>query len=108
MTFRIDPIRPDGPAQRSGKTASNAAAYGLEEIENLPVPAGPARTVPRAPRRDPDATFAAHLLGQEGQKRGLRAGPGLIDAARQLYNRVEWSGAHDRRSHKGRAAAAVV
>lgn len=48
--------------------------------------------------------FAAQLLGQPGQKRGLRAGPPAIDAARTAYKKTEYSGPADRRPPAGGAA----
>ena len=68
---------------------------------------------PAAPRQHPpgresDAVFAAQLIGQEGQKRGLRAGPLHIEAARGAYNKVEWSGSRDRRARAGRKAKTEV
>jgi hypothetical protein len=66
------------------------------------VPAEAARAVP--PKGEPSpsaAVFDAQLLGQDGEKRGLRAGPQLIQGASQSYNRAEWSGSKDRRARKG-------
>lgn len=50
-------------------------------------------------RRDP--TFDAQLLGQPGQKRGLRGGPEVLDHARTAYLETEFSGPDDRRPPKG-------
>jgi len=50
------------------------------------------------------AAFDAHLMGQGGEKRGLRAGGPALDHAQMHYNRVEWSGRKDRRARKGRIA----
>ena len=50
------------------------------------------------------AAFDTHLLGQHGEKRGLRAGQPAFDSAKTNYNRVEWSGRKDRRARKGRIA----
>ena len=109
MTFPIDSSGPGRPARRLGKSPGESrGAFSEHEVANLPVPAGPARTVPRTPANDTHAIFAAHLLGQDGQKRGLRAGPSLIDAARSLYNRTEWSGERDRRANKGGSAKTDV
>jgi hypothetical protein len=96
----IDPIRRAERLRRAARArAEEAASAGA----NLPVPAEPARThASRRPAPLPtDAAFDAHLLGQAGEKRGLRAGPALIDRAAQSYNRAEYSGAKDRRQPKG-------
>jgi hypothetical protein len=108
MTSPIEPIRSGGPSRRSRGATEAGQGQAAQEIENLPVPVGSPRTIPRPPPSEPGATFAAHLLGQDGHKRGLRAGPGLIETARQLYNRTEWSGAKDRRARKGHSAKAAI
>jgi hypothetical protein len=60
------------------------------------------------PPTDPSAAFNAHLMGQEGQKRGLRGGPAVLGAAKATYNKIEWSGPADRRARKGGAAKTEV
>jgi hypothetical protein len=52
--------------------------------------------------------FSAQLIGQDGQKRGLRGGDPVIDSAKTAYNRTEWSGSRDRRARKGRAARTEI
>ena len=47
------------------------------------------------------ATFAAHLMGQTGQKRGLRGGQEVLDNARSTYLGTEYSGPADRRLRTG-------
>ena len=42
------------------------------------------------------------------QRRGLRGGPTLIEAARRANNRVEWSGSWARRARAGRWTRTVV
>jgi hypothetical protein len=56
----------------------------------------------RETRRAGFAGFAAQILGQGGQKRGLRGGPETLDRARSTYLGAEWSGAADRRPRPGR------
>lgn len=88
-----------------------ARAERLERAErpaatNLPVPVEPvepARSF-RHERRRGVAEFAAQLIGQDAQRRGLRAGPTAIDTAHSAYRRVEWSGRYDRRARTGRVA----
>lgn len=48
-----------------------------------------------------DAGYAAHRLGQEGVRRGLRGGIPVLAAARSAYLCAEWSGADDRRTAPG-------
>lgn len=40
----------------------------------------------------PENPFAAHLLGQDGQRRGLRGGAPVLAAARSAYLEAEYSG----------------
>jgi hypothetical protein len=54
------------------------------------------------PRRGGAAGFAAQILGQGGQKRGLRGGPETLERARSTYLGAEWSGPADRRPRPGR------
>ena len=56
---------------------------------------------PEPPRRGSLAAFAAHLMGQRGQKRGLRGGQEVLDAARSTYLGTEYSGESDRRPKAG-------
>ena len=50
---------------------------------------------------EPAGAFAAQVMGQTGQKRGLRGGPQVLDHARSAYLETEWSGGADRRPPKG-------
>ena len=69
----------------------------------LPVPteAPQPRKDHSAAGRRRDSTFDAQLLGQPGQKRGLRGGPEVLDHARTAYLETEYSGPDDRRPPKG-------
>jgi hypothetical protein len=104
MNNPIDPIRRAARLRR----ARRAEAESVEETAEtpragLPVPVDTPRPPP--PPGKPQvagAVFDAQLMGQDGQKRGLRAGPLVINKASASYNRVEWSGAKDRRARKGR------
>jgi hypothetical protein len=104
MTSPIDPIRRAAQLRRARKSrAEDADEASSVEGSNLPVPVDAPRTVSPVPASAPaEAAFAAQLLGQDGQRRGLRAGPNAIDTAKASYNKIEWSGANDRRARKGR------
>jgi hypothetical protein len=72
----------------------------------LPVLQGPARPRDRRPiepqlRARDAGPYAAQLLGQDGQKRGLRGGAPVLEAARAAYLGAEYCGAHDRRPSLG-------
>ena len=103
MMSRIDPIRRADLLRRAAKPDPEAAEEAAEaEVVRLPVPIQRvSRIAPRDDKSDSGAAFAAQLMGQDGQKRGLRAGPEVIDTAKDLYNRTEWSGSKDRRTPTG-------
>ncbi len=108
MTSPIDPIRRAARLRRTRKSDVD----GTESTDdsgamNLPVPVDAAGVVPPKGGAEGVSIFAAQLIGQDGQKRGLRAG-GLIDQAKGAYNRAEWSGAYDRRARKGRITKAEI
>lgn len=104
MTLPIDPVRRSAILRRSQRTGVDREddADGVDSL--LPVP-----VAPPTHRADPNgayggdgaAMFTAQVLGQDGAKRGLRAGPTAIDNAKATYNQTEWSGAKDRRARKG-------
>ncbi|MBJ7446384.1 MAG: hypothetical protein JHC81_02520 [Brevundimonas sp.] len=63
----------------------------------------PARPAPTPPIDASPAAFAAQLLGQSGQKRGLKGGPPVLGAARNTYLGAEYSGPAERRPQPGKA-----
>ena len=109
MMSRIDPVRRADLLRKAAKPdpAEHDDAPSAEVVR-LPVPADRVSRI--APRADSDAhaAFAAQLIGQDGAKRGLRAGPELFDTARVSYNRTEWSGSRDRRAPKGAKARETI
>jgi len=90
------------------RPADAAAAEGqpdfkLSECRALVPVVSPAPDSPDTdPRRGGFAGFAAQILGQGGQKRGLRGGPETLNRARSSYLGAEWSGPADRRPSPGR------
>lgn len=108
---RIDRIRRTVQARQTARPETDRAEEaGGTAAANLPVPVGPAVTVRsfREERSRNDAEVAAQLMGQDGQRRGLRGGPQIVDTARNAYNRVEWSGSYDRRARQGRKARTEI
>ena len=61
----------------------------------------PAPTARRPAGAIPDPAFSAQLMGQDGQRRGLKGGPPVLDAARSGYLSTEHSGPHERRPRPG-------
>lgn len=107
MTSPINPIRRPQPARK----ARRAKGQGAEAAgsTNLPVPIeAAAAPAPPEPAAESPAVFAAQLLGQGGEKRGLRAGPSMIETATSSYNRAEWSGSKDRRARAGKHAKTEI
>lgn len=123
MTDPIDPIDPArgvgavGPVgerragdrrvqeRRDNERRSNGKAPRGKA--NLPVATGSPKSAKPTPDPDPDATaaaaaFAAQLLGQRGQARGLKGGPPVLKSARAAYLEAEWSGPSDRRIPAGK------
>ena len=75
---------------------------------NLPMVINPAPAPETGALVNGAAVFSAQMLGQDGQKRGLRGGPEILGNARTVYTRTEYSGAADRRAPKGGAAKTEV
>jgi len=109
MTSPIDPIRRAARLRRAARAEPESAEQAAAEVANLPVPVDAPRAVPPPTERSASAAvFDAQLLGQAGQKRGLRGGPAVIDGAAASYNRTEWSGSRDRRARKGGIAKTEI
>ena len=109
MTQPIDPTPPIRPERRAKERRARQRRQderrGAEPGANLPVPAGPVRAEARpGPNAEPSAPFVAQLFGQPGQKRGLKGGPVVLEAARSAYLGAEWSGPGDRRKPAGKIA----
>ena len=109
-----DGVRPVGPVQRRDerRAAERRAAERRIAAQSraLTVMTGaadaaeaPARPAPAPTAEGSAAAFAAQLLGQSGQRRGLKGGPPVLDAARSTYLGAEHSGAAERRPLPGKA-----
>jgi hypothetical protein len=102
VTDRVPPVKraPKTEPIRRGR-ALVVLRRRMEEYaagsEPPPEEAGPA-----APeRKHGAAAVQAHLLG-EGQRRGLKGGPEVLEKARSTYLEMEYAGPRDRRARKGR------
>lgn len=102
---RIDQIRRTVSARKALRAhadrAEEARASGAANVPVPIAPVEPARSF-RDERPRGFSEFAAQVIGQHGERRGLRAGATLMDRARDAYNRTEWSGSYDRRARAGR------
>ena len=103
MTSPIDPLRRAAQARRTHRARVNERE-DPHDTEDRSVPAivtgDPVRPAPDH-SADGASMFSAQLMGQDGQKRGLRGGPETLGAARSVYGATEWSGKADRRARKG-------
>lgn len=106
----IGALRLDDRRAGDRRTAQRRARPGDEPAEEAAAPkdeadaAGvPARPAPTPPADASPSAFAAQMIGQTGQKRGLRGGPPVLDAARHTYLGAEYSGPAERRPKPGKA-----
>ena len=72
-------------------------------VEGAARPASPA-----APKPSADPAFSAQLMGQDGQKRGLKGGAPVLDAARSTYLGREYSGSNERRPTAGKTTKTEI
>ncbi len=109
-----DEVRPVGPVQRRAdrrganrraeERRAGSASRALVPVDFAAGTAGtPARPAPTPPADPGAAVFAAQVIGQTGQRRGLKGGPPVLDAARSAYLGTEHSGAAERRPQPGKA-----
>ncbi len=109
-----DEVRPVGPVQRRDerreadrRAAERRAASTSRALVPTDFPADPAEPPARpAPTAGADASaaaFAAQMIGQSGQRRGIKGGPPVLDSARSTYLGAAYSGGAERRPKPGKA-----
>jgi hypothetical protein len=109
-----DEVRPVSPVQRreerraadrrAEQRRAGSASRALVPLDLPAEPAdAPARPAPRSAVGAGAAIFAAQMMGQSGQRRGLKGGPPVLDAARSAYLGAEHSGPAERRPQPGAA-----
>ncbi len=110
MPGPIDPIRRADAARRAHRQARGTdSEHEADEVSNLPVPVGNVgEPPPPEPTRTAAAAYAAQLMGQTGQRRGLKGGTPVLDSARSAYLGTEWSGPADRRGPKGKVTKTEI
>ncbi|PZR31268.1 hypothetical protein [Caulobacter segnis] len=101
MTGPIDPIRRLGFSRRAHSASRDAGRHPDEDDVGPSAPDEDGRPASPPPRGEGFAAFAAHLMGQVGQKKGLRGGQEVLNAARSTYLGTEYSGPADRRPKAG-------
>jgi hypothetical protein len=109
VSDEVTPVAPVGRRDRRAAERRTAERRAGSASRGL-VPAAPAAEAAAPPARPAPppaadaggAVFAAQLMGQSGQRRGLKGGPPVLDAARAAYLETRWSGPADRRPKPGR------
>lgn len=103
----VDPVRRDDRRAADRRAAERRAASASRALVPIEIPHEPAEPPARpAPKPSADAgaaVFAAQMMGQTGQRRGLKGGPPVLGAARSAYLGTEHSGAGERRPQPGKA-----
>ena len=105
MSEPLDPIRDVSDRRSRERRAAERRKPGTALIlAPNPTPE------PEAPTPDPlaEAAFTAHVLGQTGQKRGLKGGQPVLEQARSAYLEAAYSGPADRRPRPGRMARTKI
>jgi len=109
MSDPVAPItRPPRPRRVGRRALLPALRAQSADEERAPDPSATPKNEPSPASPAEAAAFAAQLMGQGGQKRGLRGGPETLDHARHTYLETEWSGGADRRHARGRIAKREV
>lgn len=109
-----DEVRPVEPVERrddrraaqrrAAERRATAQSRALVATGAFAEPAGtPARPAPTPAADASAAAFAAQIIGQGGQRRGLKGGPPVLDSARSTYLGTAYSGAAERRPRPGKA-----
>jgi hypothetical protein len=112
MTDEIRPVGGPGPIEaarerregdrRQRQRRDSRELVPVEQAEDFQPQPAPARAAALAPPEPSTAAFVAQQIGQTGQKRGLRGGPPVLDAARAAYLGTEYSGEAERRPPVGK------
>jgi len=103
MTGPVDPVRAFERRQIRRRTEDAARPAGADGGTNVPaiIEGAHAEEIADPPAAEGYSIFTAQVYGQTGQKRGLRGGQPVFDAARAAYLETEYSGPDDRRPPKG-------
>ena len=107
MSEPIDPIREDAERRQRQRRESERRRSSCTALVLAPARAPDA---PEAVSPDPtaEAAFTAQMLGQSGQKRGLKGGQPVLEHARSAYLEAAYSGPADRRPPPGRMARTKI
>jgi hypothetical protein len=103
LTNPIDRLRAIKADDRRGavrRQSERRAPEAAQDDNGFPLVVASPPTLEQQREHGP-SVFSAQLIGQDGQKRGLRGGAPVLDAARSAYLEAEWSGPADRRPKRG-------
>ncbi len=104
-----DPTTPIGSAtDRRARERRAAERRKPTESTALMIIAEPVAPAPEAAETVAEAAFTAQVLGQSGQKRGLKGGPPVLEQARSAYLGAAYSGPSDRRPPPGRVTKTKI
>ena len=101
MSDPIDPVR-GATERRSRERRQNERGRFSTGTDLVPAPQ-PTLTEPGA-----EAAYTAQVLGQTGQKRGLKGGPPVLEQAKSAYLGAAYSGSSDRRPRPGRVTKTEI
>jgi len=111
VTDEVRPVEPVArrddrrAAQRRAAERRVAAQTRALVTTDFPVEAAepPARPAPTPAADASAAAFDAQMIGQTGQRRGLKGGPPVLNAARSTYLGAAYSGDAERRPRPGKS-----
>ena len=101
MTEPVQPVR--NPIERRSRERREGERRRFSTgTELVPAPQ-PTPTEPGA-----EAAYTAQVLGQTGQKRGLKGGPPVLEQAKSAYLGAAYSGSGDRRPRPGKVTKTEI
>ena len=104
-----DPTAPIGrPSDRRARDRRDNERRKPSTSTALVLVANPPPPEPEAAEPIAKAAFTAQVLGQTGQKRGLKGGSPVLEQARSAYLGAAYSGPDDRRPPPGRVAKTEI
>ncbi len=99
---RAEQRRADERRKRDRRAEHRALALLADEAQQEGGSADTPRAAPHGGATPAGAAaFSAQVMGQDGQKRGLKGGEPVLDAARRSYLGTEYAGTRDRRPRAG-------
>ena len=101
MSEPIDPVH--AAAERRSRERREGERRRFSTGTDLVLAPAPTPSEPPA-----EAAYTAQVLGQTGQKRGLKGGPPVLDQARSAYLGAAYSGSGDRRPRPGKVTKTQI